>query len=45
MLHKDTLKQLFDACIDPYDFLLITLVPDGRAMVRINGHRAVHNLM
>ena len=45
MLHKDTLKQLFDACIDPYDCLLITLVPDGRAMVRINGHRVVHNLM
>ena len=45
MLHKDTLRQLFDACMEPYDFLLITLKPDGRAMVRINGHRAVRNLM
>ena len=45
MLHKDTLRQLFDACTEPYDFLLITLKPDGRAMVRINGHRAVRNLM
>ena len=45
MLHKDTLAQLFGACVEPYDFLLITLKPDGRAMVRINGHRAVHNIM
>ena len=45
MLHKDTLRQLFDACVEPYDFLLITLKPDGRAMVRINGHRAVRNVM
>ena len=29
--------------IDPGAY--ITLKPDGRAMVRINGHRAVRNLM
>ena len=45
MLHKDTLQQLFNACIEPYDFLLITLKPDGRCMVRINGYRCVHNVM
>lgn len=44
MLHKGTPRQLFDACTEPYDFLLITLKPDGRSMVRINGHRAVRNL-
>jgi hypothetical protein len=46
MLEKSTLGTCFDFCgEDPYAFMLITNVPDGRARVRINGYRAVKGLL
>jgi hypothetical protein len=37
LLEKRTLERCCDMCTGPYDFLLITNEPDGRARVRING--------
>ena len=46
MLEKSTLGTCFDFCgEDPYAFMLITNVPDGRARVHINGYRAVKGLL
>jgi hypothetical protein len=41
MMTKRQLETCFDMCQGPYDFLLITNEPDGRARVRINGVDAV----
>ena len=46
MLEKKTLETCFDFCNEnPYDFLLITNEPDGRARVRVNGWRGVKGLL
>ena len=46
MLEKSTLSTCFDFCAEnPYDFLLITNEPDGRARVRVNGWRGVKGLL
>jgi hypothetical protein len=46
MLEKRTLETCFDFCNEnPYDFLLITNQPDGRARVRVNAHRNVRGLL
>ena len=37
LLSKGQLEALFDMCTGPYDFILITNEPDGRARVRLNG--------
>lgn len=37
LLSKGQLEALFDMCQGPYDFILITNEPDGRARVRLNG--------
>ena len=46
MIEKGTMGTLFDWCKEnPYDFILCTNQPDGRARVRINGHRNVKGLL
>ena len=37
LLSKGQLEALFDMCQGPYDFILISNEPDGRARVRLNG--------
>ena len=37
LLSKGQLEALFDMCTGPYDFILITNEPDGRARIRLNG--------
>ena len=46
MIEKQTMHKIFDWCTEhPYCFALITNQPDGRARVRIDGHRPVQGLM
>ena len=45
MLEKATLRRCFDFCEGAHDFLLVSNIPDGRARVRLNGHRAVKGLL
>ena len=44
MLHKDTLRQLFDACVEPYDFLLINQRSHSRNYHRCKAQRAARRL-
>ena len=37
LLSKGQLEALFNMCTGPYDFILITNEPDGRARVRLSG--------
>jgi hypothetical protein len=37
LLFTGQLEALFNMCTGPYDFILITNEPDGRARVRLNG--------
>ena len=45
MLEKTTLRKCFDFCVEPYDFLLVSNIDDGRARVRKNGWQAVRGLL
>ena len=46
MLEKSTLGTCMDFCgEEPYAFLLVTNVPDGRARVRVDGHKPVRGLL
>ena len=45
MIEKASLGKCFDFCEGAHDFLLISNIPDGRARVRLNGHRAVQGLL
>ena len=46
MIEKGTMGTLFDWCSEnPFDFILVTNQPDGRARVRINGHKNVKGLL
>lgn len=44
LLEKKTLERCCDMCTGPYDFLLITNEPDGRARVRRNGIEDVQGI-
>ena len=44
LLTKRQLEACCDMCVEPYDWLLITNEPDGRARVRLNGIHPIHGI-